>query len=108
VRWQFAWHRARAIAYWNSPAYEDDIFAPQSSGTSHPLTKSTRVLDPLEVIAAREPGRYIATCPAHADGSASLRVTVLDDGKVLLYCFAGCETVKVMDSLWLGWSDLWA
>lgn len=35
-------------------------------------------------------GTWIARCPAHEDKSPSLTVREMDDGRVLLHCFAGC------------------
>ena len=56
---------------------------------------------PLEV------GEYKADCPAHASVSGqSLSVTITED-KVLLNCFAGCDTSDVLKELGLTWSDLY-
>ena len=45
-------------------------------------------------------------CPAHDDRSASLSVKQGDDGRILLYCHAGCETKDVCTKLGLKLSDL--
>lgn len=45
-------------------------------------------------------------CPAHQDDKASLSVAEGDDGTVLLYCFAGCETDQIVHALDLEWGDL--
>lgn len=50
-------------------------------------------------------GRWIGRCPAHEDRSPSLSITLKED-RILLYCFAGCETERVLDSLGLEWGDL--
>ena len=60
----------------------------------------------LEIVSARIPGQHSARCPAHDDGHASLRIKVEPDGKVLLRCWAGCETRAVLDAMGLRWSDL--
>jgi hypothetical protein len=52
-------------------------------------------------------GRWIARCPAHADRSPSLSVRELDDGRVLVHCFAGCEVQGVLDSVGLSFRDLY-
>jgi len=41
-------------------------------------------------------------CPAHEDASPSLSVAEGNDGMVLVHCFAGCTTQKVLWSLGLG------
>ena len=49
---------------------------------------------------------YLLHCPAHADSHESLRVTVSDEGKVLVRCRAGCQTADVMRGLGLNMRDL--
>ena len=49
---------------------------------------------------------YVARCPAHDDKSPSLAVSVAEDGRILMHCFAGCSTSDVMSSLGLGLADL--
>jgi len=51
-------------------------------------------------------GRWIARCPAHEDRRASLCVRELDDGRVLLHCFAGCATAAVLAAVGLDFSAL--
>ncbi|MEO2133349.1 MULTISPECIES: phage/plasmid primase, P4 family [unclassified Microbacterium] len=52
------------------------------------------------------PDGYLATCPAHADSHASLRVTTGDKGNVLVACRAGCKTPDVMAALGMTMRDL--
>ncbi len=52
------------------------------------------------------PGRWVALCPGHEDKRASLAIRDLDDGRVLLHCFAGCGTDDVLDALQLRFGDL--
>jgi hypothetical protein len=52
------------------------------------------------------PDRWLAKCPAHEDRSPSLSVRELDDGRVLINCFAGCGAIDVLDSVGLTWSAL--
>jgi len=51
-------------------------------------------------------GRWVARCPAHEDRSPSLSIRELDDGRVLLKCFAGCDTEDVLSAVGLEFSDL--
>ncbi len=47
-----------------------------------------------------------ATCPAHDDSSPSLSIKEGRDGRVLLKCFAGCETSAIVESSALRMADL--
>ncbi|UJQ86827.1 DNA primase/helicase [Arthrobacter phage Reedo] len=49
---------------------------------------------------------YLVHCPAHNDSKQSLRLTVSDQGKVLMRCRAGCETKDVVKALGLTMRDL--
>ena len=51
-------------------------------------------------------GRYMARCPGHEDRTASLSVRELDDGRVLLHCFAGCNVGEVLGAMGMTVSDL--
>jgi|GEM_PF-6642842 len=52
--------------------------------------------------------RVTARCPAHDDRSPSLSVTSGDDGRALVHCHAGCETLAVLAALGLEARDLYA
>ena len=51
-------------------------------------------------------GRWMACCPAHADKNPSLSVREESDGRVLIQCFAGCETEDVLGAVGLEWKDV--
>lgn len=51
---------------------------------------------------------WTALCPAHDDHRQSLGVDVGDDGRILLKCYAGCETSDILQALGLDWPDLFA
>jgi len=51
-------------------------------------------------------GGYTFQCPAHEDNRASLSVAEGDDGRALVYCFAGCKTEEVIKALGLTWAEL--
>jgi hypothetical protein len=51
-------------------------------------------------------GQYVMCCPAHADRRPSLGVRELPDGKLLLRCYAGCDSADVLAALHLRWQDL--
>lgn len=67
----------------------------------------------IDVIVARLEGvrqtgrdRGIARCPAHDDKGPSLSYRELDDGRVLLHCFAGCDVHEIVAAVGLELSDL--
>ncbi|MBI1743550.1 hypothetical protein HYR54_10865 [Candidatus Acetothermia bacterium] len=68
-----------------------------------------RVLDALRARGG-EPKRYgdhwQTLCPAHPDENPSLSISVGNDGKVLLRCFAGCPVKNVVYALGLEMADL--
>lgn len=51
-------------------------------------------------------GRWIACCPAHEDKSPSLTIRELDDGRVLVHCFADCEVEDVLAAVGMAIEDL--
>lgn len=51
-------------------------------------------------------GKYVARCPAHDDRSPSLAIKDGGDGRILLHCFAGCETQDVLSAVGLTFADL--
>jgi hypothetical protein len=48
----------------------------------------------------------VAQCPAHEDRSPSMTFAEGVDGRVVLHCFAGCDSEDVVRALGLSWSDL--
>lgn len=46
-------------------------------------------------------GRWMAKCPSHDDGTASLSLTRGTGGKVLMHCHAGCSTESIVQALGL-------
>ena len=70
--------------------------------------------DPVENVLSRLSGvrrtrnGWEARCPSHDDRRASLSVGYGDDGRVLLNCFVGCETEKIVSDLGLTMADLFA
>jgi hypothetical protein len=51
-------------------------------------------------------GTWIACCPAHDDKSPSMTIRELEDGRVLLHCFAGCEVQAVLGAVGLDFDAL--
>ena len=51
-------------------------------------------------------GTWVCRCPAHADKSPSMTVRELDDGRVLVHCFAGCEVSEILGAVGLDFDAL--
>ena len=49
---------------------------------------------------------FMALCPAHGDKNASLNIDEGVGGRVILRCYAGCDTKAVLESLGLTWGHL--
>jgi hypothetical protein len=49
---------------------------------------------------------WIARCPAHDDRGPSLSVRELDDGRVLVHCFAGCGADEIVSAAGLTFAEL--
>ena len=65
-----------------------------------------KVLSHLHRVKRTAPNRWQACCPAHDDGSPSLNLRELDDGRLLLHCFGGCSVHEVLGALGLQMVDL--
>lgn len=62
----------------------------------------------LERVKEERPGQYKARCPAHDDRNPSLSVATGDDGRVLLYCHAGCSYQEIVEALGMQPGDLFS
>ncbi|HEX7113693.1 MAG TPA: hypothetical protein VF193_01045 [Steroidobacter sp.] len=80
---------------------------PVGRGTQSVARGAAAILDRLDRVRQTGPGRWIARCPAHDDHSPSLSIRALDDGRVLLHCFAGCGALDVLGAIGLEWSALY-
>ena len=65
------------------------------------------ILQRLEGVKGRD-GKYMARCPNHGDSTPSLSVSLGNDNKILLKCFAGCTTEAIVWSMGLEMKDLFA
>jgi hypothetical protein len=62
-----------------------------------------QILDRLSKYRAVGDNVWMACCPAHNDGSPSLKITELADERVLINCHAGCGALDVLTAVGLGW-----
>jgi hypothetical protein len=71
-----------------------------------------RMLEALQTVGSRvefypgKPDSFKAQCPAHDDRHPSLGVKRAVDGRLLLFCWAGCETADILAALGLAFTDL--
>lgn len=65
------------------------------------------LLSRLEKVKQRGAGAWIACCPVHNDRSPSMTIRELDDGRILMHCFAGCSVDEVLGFLGMKFSDLY-
>lgn len=64
------------------------------------------LLSRLEKVRKTGPDSWIACCPNHMDKNPSMTVKELDDGRVLLHCFAGCPVDSILGSVGLSFDAL--
>lgn len=69
------------------------------------MSAAQRILERLDGVRRAGEGRWRARCPSHGSRGGTLAIAERDD-RVLLHCFAGCETGAVLASLGLGLTDL--
>jgi hypothetical protein len=70
------------------------------------MTPADKLLTRLDKVRQVKPSQWVALCPAHADKTPSLRITEVEDGKLLLKCWAGCTTKEVVTAIGLEQRDL--
>ena len=70
-------------------------------------SNSNVLLDHLLKVKSNGSMRWLACCPAHEDKSPSLSIRELDDGRILIKCFAGCSTEEVLSSVGLSFDSLY-
>ena len=63
------------------------------------MSRADNLLSRLDKIKRTGNGMWTACCPAHDDRGPSLTIRELDDGRVLLHCFAGCSVHEVLTAV---------
>lgn len=64
------------------------------------------LLSRLQKVKSTSRCRWMCSCPAHEDKSPSMHIQLLDDGKILINCKAGCDTYSILQSMGLDWADV--
>lgn len=67
---------------------------------------SQALLSRLNKVRKNGTGQYMAQCPCHADKTASLAIKDMNDGRILINCFAGCDTYSILRAVGLDWQDV--
>jgi len=65
------------------------------------------ILSQLKKVHSKNNGQYMACCPAHDDKNPSLSLKFLNDGRILINCYAGCAANDVLRAIDLSLSDLY-
>lgn len=65
-----------------------------------------KILNLLDKVQNKGKDRFMACCPAHDDSDPSLAITELQDGRILIHCFAGCQPIQVLNAIGLTMEDL--
>jgi len=63
------------------------------------------VLEKFQGVKKRNDNSYQCQCPAHEDGKASLTISE-KDGKILLFCHAGCDVREIISAAGIEWDSL--
>jgi hypothetical protein len=63
------------------------------------------LLGKLQKVKQDKLNHYMACCPAHNDKNQSLSITVKNN-RILMYCFAGCDTASILRSIDANYKDL--
>ena len=64
------------------------------------------VLDKLASYSVEGNG-VLAECPVHPDSHASLKIDIQEEGRMLLFCRAGCKFVEIAQFLDVNKGDVW-
>lgn len=63
-------------------------------------------IERLQGAQSRGEGRWVARCPAHEDRTPSLSVREVEDGMIILHCFAGCSAEAIVAAMGLQMANL--
>jgi len=70
------------------------------------MSQVDNLLSHLDKVKRTGDGKWAACCPSHDDKGPSLTIRELDDGRVLVHCFAGCSVHEVLDAVGLDMAAL--
>jgi putative DNA primase/helicase len=61
------------------------------------------LLNRLQGVRPRGKSSWMALCPSHDDKTPSLSIRQTDTGKLLIYCFGGCDLQSALSSVGIDW-----
>jgi len=61
----------------------------------------TDILPRLDRVKPTRQSQWLAACPAHKDNSPSLALKELQDGRVLIHCWSGCNAREITSAIGL-------
>lgn len=64
------------------------------------------ILRQLQQVRRTNKDQWLACCPAHDDKNPSLAIRHLQDGRVLMHCFSGCDVNNIVNALGLEMDSL--
>src|SRR5687768_18117177 len=64
------------------------------------------LLSRLKKLKKTSPRTWLACCPAHEDRNPSMSVRLTEEGKTLLYCFAGCSSLDILGAVGMSIDEL--
>ena len=70
------------------------------------MKPADKLLPLLDKVREVKMGKWTACCPAHDDKNPSMNITEVEDGKLLVKCWAGCSVTEILASVELELRDL--
>ena len=89
-----------------APVQGSSSLATKTNQSATKLNDNLQILLNLLKNVKQNGNKYAARCPSHDDKVNSLSITQSDDGKILIYCHAGCETEDILRCIGLTMQDL--
>jgi len=70
------------------------------------MSKLDNLLSRLKKVKKTGNDSFIACCPAHDDKSPSMTIREVENGKLLIHCFAECSIENIIGSIGLDFDDI--
>jgi hypothetical protein len=70
------------------------------------MSNINNLLNALQGVKRTGQNKWVACCCAHDDKSPSLAIKELDDGRILLHCFAGCDVASIVGAIGFDMQEL--
>lgn len=70
------------------------------------MSKLDNLLSRLTKVKKTGKDSFIACCPAHQDKSPSMTIREVEEGKLLIHCFAECSVENIIGAIGLDFADI--